>query len=69
MRKTPRIDPVAWYRVTDAAALLDNEVTAATVKSYCRTRKVKGKQRGPKQEWYVLGSELKRLRKEWGLDS
>lgn len=68
MKKLTSIDPANWYRVTEAAVLLDNQVTAATVKSYCRSKKVKGKQRGPKQEWHVLGSELRRLRKQWGLD-
>ena len=58
-----------WYTAREASRLLDNEVTEATIKSYCRNQKVKCKRKGPRKEWCVLGAELTRLRREWGLDS
>lgn len=59
-------DPKTRYSARDAAAFLN--VTSETVKKYCRDGTIKGTQVGPKKQWMVLGSEIKRLRKEWNLD-
>jgi len=54
------------YSARKAADFL--KVTAETVKKYCRTGKIKGKQLGPKKLWHVPGAEITRLHKAWGLD-
>ena len=61
-----RIDGKQLYSAREAAQFL--EVTPDTVKSYCRSGKISGKQVGPKKNWMVLGSEIARLRKDWNLD-
>ena len=61
-----KIEKDEMYSARKAADLL--EVTAETVKKYCRNGKIKGKRRGPKKIWHVQGSEIIKLRKAWGLD-
>ena len=60
------IDPKKLYSAKDAAGLLN--IGAETVKKYCGSGKLKGKQIGPKKVWHVPGSEILRLKKEWGMD-
>lgn len=55
-----------WYAARDAAVFLD--VTEETVKHYCREKQIAGKQVGPRRKWFVLGSEIERLRRKWSLD-
>lgn len=47
--------------------LLDEQVTEPTLKQYCRDQRVLAKKIGPRQQWHILGSEILRLRREWGL--
>ncbi len=60
------IDTKKSYSAREAADLLG--VTPDTVKAYCRTGELNGKQVGPKKQWMISGSEVKRKRKEWNLD-
>lgn len=60
------IDPKRLYTVREAADLLS--VTPDTVRSYCRDEKCRGQQVGPKKQWMILGSEIKRMLKEWNMD-
>lgn len=62
----PIIDDGRRYSPREAAELLG--VTPETVKSHCRKGKLKAKKVGPKQEWRILGSEIRLKRKEWQLD-
>ena len=62
------IDPDAWYTARQAADLLGGEVTEATVKDYCKKRKLKSKQVGPKKRWMISGSSISGQRRKWGLD-
>lgn len=66
-KKNSSLDPGAWYSAREAAPWL--EVTEQTVTDYCRDDRIKGKKIGPKRRWHVLGSEIIRKRKEWGLDN
>jgi hypothetical protein len=61
-----KIDPNKRYTSREAAALL--EVTEETIKKYCRSGAMQGKQIGPKKRWFVLGSAVSKKRKEWGMD-
>lgn len=60
------INPQQWYTAREAGAYL--EITAETVKNYCRTKKMRGRQFGPKKEWHVQGSAILSKASEWGLD-
>jgi hypothetical protein len=62
------IKPDGWYSAREAVSLLDSLVTEATVKEYCKKRKVRAKKMGPRKLWMVSGSSLVKLRQEWGLD-
>ncbi len=62
----PDIRADRWYNAREAGVFL--EVTAETIKRHCRDRKISGKRRGPKKQWYVLGTEITRVRREWALD-
>ena len=64
VRNSKKIDAKQMYTAREAANLL--EVTPDTVKGYCRELKIAGKQVGPKKNWMVPGSEIIRLRKDWG---
>jgi hypothetical protein len=57
-----------WYSPAEAAAYLSGEVNEATLKQYCRQRKIKSKQVGPKKRWMIAGSAIQELKKEWGLE-
>lgn len=59
----PTIRSDKLFTVREAADLLS--VTPDTVKGYCRTRRLNAKKRGPKHAWAILGSEIRRLLKEW----
>ena len=64
-----RIDPNHWYTAVEAAPFF--EVTAETVKRYCRDGDVKNegmRRKGRRQMLLIKGSEIIRLRKEWDLD-
>jgi hypothetical protein len=61
-----KIDPDFDYSAAEAAELL--QVTADTVKEYCRTGQLVGKRLGPKKRWHIRGSALIKKRKEWGFD-
>jgi hypothetical protein len=63
-----QVDRTNWYGPREASVLLDQQVTELTLKQYCRDKKVEAKKFGPKKEWRILGSEILRLRREWGLD-
>ena len=56
-----------WYSAREAADLL--KVTEGTIKKYCRSGEMKGRQMGPRAKWHVPGSEIKRFGEKWGLDS
>ena len=62
-----QVDSSKWYTARDTAELLDNQVTEATVKEYCKHRKVRAKKVGPRKRWMVLGSSIIALRKEWSM--
>ena len=64
------IDPKQHYTIAQTTDLLrDGDVaTPETIKRYCRNGKLKGKKKGAKQVWHVLGSSIIALRKKWGLD-
>ena len=62
----PTVDPKRWYTAREAGGYLD--VTAETIKVYCRIKKMKAQRFGPKKEWRVLGSEISKKASEWGLD-
>jgi hypothetical protein len=70
VKRQRRIDPEKHYTLAETAAFLkDGGVTTTeTIKRYCRTGKLKGKKKGAKQMWHVLGSSIKALREEWDLD-
>jgi Helix-turn-helix domain len=61
-----KIDASKWYTAREAASHLG--VTEESVKKYCRTGTLAGKQKGPKKRWHVLGTAIMKKRKEWGLD-
>jgi hypothetical protein len=70
MKRKRKIDPKQYYTISQTAIFLrDGGVkTPETVKRYCRSGKLKGKKKGPKKVWYVLGSSVTALRKDWELD-
>jgi hypothetical protein len=61
-----KIDAGKKYTAREAAGLLDS--TEETIKKYCRSGTLQGKQVGPKKRWYILGSAILKLRKAWNLD-
>jgi hypothetical protein len=65
-----RIDPDKHYTLAETTVFLkDGGVTTTeTIKRYCRTGKLKGKKKGAKKTWHVLGSSIEALREEWDLD-
>lgn len=60
------VDETQEYTAREAAPLL--EVTAETVKQYCREGFLKGKQVGRKKQWKIKGAEIIRVRGELGLN-
>jgi len=60
---TRRIDAKRVSTALEAALLLG--VRNYTVGQYLRNGKLIGEKRGPKKQWYVSGSEIIRLLKEW----
>ena len=60
---TTPIDTNMDYSASDAVHLLG--VTAETVKSYCRDKKLKARRAGPKKEWSISGAGIKKLRDSW----
>ena len=61
--------PERWYTAREAVEFLNQEVTEATVKEYCKSGKLKkSKRMGPKKRWMILGSSIQQLRREWGID-
>lgn len=61
-RPTPERD----YTPREAGEFLS--VTAETVKARCRAGSIKGRKVGPKQEWRILGAEIRRKMKEWNME-
>lgn len=57
-----------WFSAKEAASLLNDEVTEATVKEYCKGRKLAAKKVGPRKRWMISGAAIHKLRKEWGID-
>jgi hypothetical protein len=62
------IDPKAWYTVRETVTLVDDEVTEATLKEYCKKGKLKCKRVGPRKRWMILGASILMLRRDWKLD-
>jgi hypothetical protein len=63
-----QVRPTDWYTAREAAFLLGNEVTEATVKEYCKTGKLRAKKVGPRQRWMIQGSSVLELRTKWEID-
>jgi hypothetical protein len=61
-----KIDPKKLYSAREAADFL--KVNEETVKNYCRSKQLIGKQIGPKKKWYVSGAAILKREKEWGQD-
>jgi hypothetical protein len=57
-----------WYTAREAASLLNDEVTEATVKEYCKRRKLVAKKVGPRKRWMISGAAIQKLRKNWEID-
>ena len=57
-----------WYTAKETAGLLNDEVTEATIKGYCKRGRVKAKQVGPRRRWMIQGSSILKLRREWKID-
>jgi len=53
------------YSVDEVAQIMG--VTYQTVSKYLRTKELKGKKKGPRNKWYVTGSEIKLLLKKWDM--
>jgi len=62
------LKPGEWYTAREAASLLNDEVTEATVKAYCKRRDITAKKVGPKKRWMISGAAIQKLRKKWGMD-
>lgn len=62
----PKIDPKRWYTAREAGGFLD--VTAETIKNYCKKKTMAGRRVGPKSEWRVQGSQIVSKARKWGLD-
>jgi hypothetical protein len=60
------VDTERMYTTREAAGLFG--VTPETVKSYCRSGRIKGRQVAPKKEGMVPATEIKRLLRERNLD-
>lgn len=62
MTKGLTIDPKRWYTAREVAQFLD--VTAATVVSYCRNRRLEAKKRRGvgSGQWFIPGSAIVHLR-------
>jgi helix-turn-helix protein len=57
-----------WYTAREAASLLNDEVTEATIKEYCKRRELIAKKVGPRKRWMISGAAIQKLRKKWGID-
>lgn len=63
------LNPDQWYSAKEAASLLKDEVTEATVKEYCKLGKhLKAKKVGPRKRWMISGASIRKLRKDWGIE-
>jgi hypothetical protein len=65
-----RIDPKRWYTTREASDLLDRAVTADTIKRYCKAGyykelRITAQQRGPLQQWHILGASVEDIRRLW----
>jgi predicted transcriptional regulator len=54
-----------YYSIKEVASFL--KVGDAAVGKYLRSGTMEGKQVGPKNKWQVLGSEIKRIMKDWNM--
>lgn len=63
---TPKLDLDKLYTPKEAAAFL--RIEPDTVKDRCRNGTIKGRRIGPKKEWRIPGTEIRRLMKDWGLE-
>ena len=61
-----RILALKWYTADEASKIL--EVKPETVKSYLKNRKYKGKQKGPRKQWHMPGSEIRKILTDWNED-
>ena len=57
------INPDTEYTVKEACEFL--EVGYQTVTGYLKNEKLKGAKRGPRNKWFVPGSEIIKLLNEW----
>jgi predicted site-specific integrase-resolvase len=53
------------YTISQSSEFL--KITSQTVSNYLRNGNLKGIKKGPKNKWFISGSEIKRLMKEWKL--
>lgn len=65
MKPRHRPDPARWYTAREVTSFLG--VTELTVTAQCRSKRLTGRKIGPKKRWHVLGREIQRKMKEWGL--
>jgi len=54
-----------YYSIKEVSDFL--KVGEAAVGSYLRNGTMKGKKVGPKKKWQILGSEVKRIMKDWNM--
>jgi hypothetical protein len=59
--------PEKWYSAKEAAPFL--RVNPETVKKYCKNGDFRGKRVGPKNEWFVKGTQILRKQREWALET
>jgi hypothetical protein len=62
------LKPDGWYTARDTVLLVDGQVTEATIKDYCKAKKLKCKKVGPRKQWMIAGSAIKKLRKDWKIE-
>ena len=65
MRKSLKSDE--WYTAREASSLLNDEVTEATIKEYCKRGELAAKKVGPRKRWMISGAAIQKLRKKWGI--
>ena len=57
----------SWYTAREASSLLNDEVTEATIKEYCKRGELAAKKVGPRKRWMISGVAIQKLRKKWGI--
>jgi hypothetical protein len=63
-----RIEPNRWYTAREVERFLN--VKEQTITRYCRTGELNpAEKRGPRQQWYIKGAAIIRLRNRWKLSS